>query len=106
MPRAWLRNKSTKEIGIRLSLGAAPRQIFWLVLRRGISLVLAGTAFGIAAAAASSRLLAAALYEISPLDPASFVAVPLIVITVALVASCVPALRATRVDPLTALRFE
>ena len=99
-------SQRTQEIGIRLSLGAAQRQIFWMVLRRGIGLVLAGTAIGIAGAAASSRLLSAALFEISPLDAASFVAVPLIVIVVALVATCVPARRATRVDPLTALRFE
>ena len=99
-------SQRTKEIGIRLSLGASQRQIFWMVLRRGISLVLAGAAIGIAGAAASSRLLATVLFEISPLDPASFAAIPLIVIVVALIATCVPARRSTRVDPLAALRFE
>jgi putative ABC transport system permease protein len=99
-------SQRTKEIGIRLSLGAAPRQIFWMVLRRGIGLAVAGSAIGIAGAAATSRLLSAMLFEVSPLDPASFGTVPLIVILVAFLATFVPARRATRVDPLTALRFE
>ncbi len=99
-------SQRTKEIGIRLSLGASPRRIFWMVLRRGIGLALTGAAIGLAGAAASSRLLAAMLFEVSPFDPVSFVAVPSIVILVALLATLVPARRATRVDSLTALRFE
>ncbi len=99
-------SQRTQEIGIRLSLGAAPRQIFWMVLRRGINFVLVGATIGLAGAAASSRLLSAMLFEVSPLDLVSFVAVPSIVIMIALVATGLPALRATRVDPVSALRFE
>jgi putative ABC transport system permease protein len=77
-----------------------------MVLRQGLSLTLLGVGFGLAASLAITRLLESQLFDITPTDPVTFVAVPILLLTVALLACFVPARRATKVDPLIALRQE
>ena len=96
----------TKEIGIRVALGANPLGVVALILRQGARLALAGIALGIATAAALSRLIDGMLFGLTPLDPATFVGVSLLLGTIAFLASCIPARRATRVDPLISIRAE
>ncbi len=96
----------THEIGVRMALGAQPGNVIRLVVHRGLQLVLAGLAGGFVAAYFASQLLAGSLYGVSPRDPAIFMAVPLLLAAVALLACLIPARRATRVDPLIALRAE
>jgi len=96
----------TREFGIRLALGARPAEVLGLVLRSALALIAAGLIVGVVAGAFATRLLASALYGVSPLDPATFAAVAAMLIAVALVASYVPARRATRVDPIAAIRSE
>jgi ABC-type antimicrobial peptide transport system permease subunit len=94
----------TREIGVRSALGAQARDIVALVLRQSLWIVGGGVLFGLAAALSGVRLLSAFLYGISPQDPWTFVAVPLVIIVAAAVACVAPARRAAKVDPLTALR--
>ena len=96
----------THEIGIRAALGASGRDTLKLVLGDGMKLAAAGVAMGLAGAFALTRLLAAQLYGVKPADPMTFGVVPAVLLRVALTASCVPALRAIRVDPAIALRHE
>ena len=96
----------TREFGIRLALGARPGEVLALVLRGGMTLVAVGLIGGVAAGAFATRLLASTLYGVGPLDPATFAAVSAVLVAVALVASYVPARRATQVDPIAALRSE
>ena len=96
----------TREIGIRLALGASPRRLFALVLGRGIAVASAGAAIGSVAALGVTRLLASMLYEVSGRDPLTFAAVIVIQIGAALLACYIPARRAMRVDPMVALRYE
>lgn len=96
----------TNEIGIRMALGAARRDVLWLVLRDALRLVLIGIALGVPAALAAGRLVASQLYGISAADPVVIGLAPMALLVIAAVASYLPARRATRVDPLVALRFE
>jgi len=96
----------TQEIGIRMALGAQGRDVLTLVLRQGITLAGLGLAIGLAAAASLSRVLASLLFGVGPMDLATFGAVALVMLAAALLACYVPARRATRVDPLVALRTE
>jgi putative ABC transport system permease protein len=96
----------TREIGIRMALGAQRVQVLALVLRSGAVLTVAGIALGLAGAAAGARLLQGMLFGITPLDPQTFIAVSLLFGLVATIASYLPARRATHVDPMVALRSE
>jgi len=96
----------TQEIGIRMALGAQRAQVLALVLRTGLMLTAVGIALGLAAAVAGTRLLQGMLFGITPLDPRTFIAVSLLFALVAALASYVPARRATKVDPMVALRSE
>jgi putative ABC transport system permease protein len=96
----------TREIGIRVALGAQRRDILRIVLRQGIRATLAGLGIGVVAGLALTRLLSSSLYGVSPSDWLTFVSVTLLLLVVALAACCIPARRAMRVDPIVALRYE
>jgi putative ABC transport system permease protein len=96
----------TREIGIRMALGAQKKDILIDVLRYGMSLAGVGMLIGLGGAFLVGRLTGAYLYGISAADPVTFVAVPILLLAVALVASLVPASRAASVSPSTALRYE
>jgi putative ABC transport system permease protein len=96
----------THEIGIRAALGANRRDTLRLVLIQALRISLVGIVSGIAASAALTRLLTAQLFAVRPLDPLTFITVPVILLAIALAAAYVPALRAARVDPMMALRHE
>ncbi|MEP7339677.1 MAG: ABC transporter permease, partial [Acidobacteriota bacterium] len=96
----------TQEIGIRMALGAQGRDVLRLILQRGLTLVLAGLALGMFASLAVTHWLKSLLFNVSRTDPATFIGVVLLLFLVALLACYVPARRATKVDPLTALRHE
>src|SRR5205807_7097587 len=99
-------SRRSREIGIRLALGARPRDVLRLVVRQGMQLVIAGVLLGIAGALALTRLMASLLYGVSPTDPATFVVVSALLPMVALIACYFPARRAMHVDPMVALRVE
>jgi ABC-type antimicrobial peptide transport system permease subunit len=96
----------TREIGVRVALGANPRSVITLVLGQGIRLVLGGVLIGVAGAAVLSRFVEGMLFGLTPLDPITFVGVSALLAGVALAASCIPAHRATRLDPLVSLKAE
>ncbi|HTT65682.1 MAG TPA: ABC transporter permease [Bryobacteraceae bacterium] len=96
----------TPEIGLRLALGAQPNDILGLTVARALRPILAGLAAGLAGALAASRLLASLLFEVKPSDPAAFALAGVLLAAVALGACLIPARRATRVDPMVALRYE
>jgi putative ABC transport system permease protein len=96
----------SREMGIRLALGAQRVQVRWLVVRRGMWLVGAGLAAGIGVALAATRFMQAFLFDVTPVDPVTFVAVPLLLLLTAAAATWLPALRASRADPVATLREE
>ncbi len=99
-------NEQRREIAIRLALGAQRGTILKMVLRRGLGLVAAGAALGVAVALVVSHLMAGLLYGVSPADPPTFAGVTIVLTAVALAASYIPALRAMRLDPITTLHSE
>ena len=98
--------RRTRELGIRVALGAQPGDVFRLVLMQGMMLVIAGLVLGIGVAMAVTRLLASFLYGVSTMDALTFTAIPALLTLVALLACYLPARRATKVEPLVALRYE
>jgi putative ABC transport system permease protein len=103
---AYLVTQRTREIGIRMALGARAADVLRLVLREGMMPVVLGGIAGMVAALAATRALRTMLFGVTPLDPVSFAAAPALLAIVALLACYLPARRATRVDPLVALREE
>jgi ABC-type antimicrobial peptide transport system permease subunit len=103
---AYMAAQRTYEIGIRLALGAAPHEILVTVLRQGISIIAVGSASGFLLAFGLARLVGHFLVAVSPTDPVTYAGVGLMLALVALAACCIPARRATKVDPMVALRYE
>jgi predicted permease len=98
--------RRTSEIGIRMALGARSHDVLWFLVRRGVVLAAVGIAIGIVTASELTQYLASLLYGVRPIDPLTFVAVPALLMLVAVLASYIPARRAARVDPTVALRYE
>jgi predicted permease len=103
---AYSVSQRTRELGIRMALGASRTEVLRLVVVQAARLTLVGVVTGLVASIAASRLIASLLYDVSPTDVVTFVAVPVLLAASALAASYLPALRATRIDPMVALRYE
>jgi predicted permease len=103
---AYLVNQGTREIGIRMALGATPRSILGLVVKQGMLLALCGVGLGVIAAFAFARLVNGLLFGVQPTDPLTFATIALLLTLVALLASYVPARRAAKIDPIISLRCE
>ncbi len=103
---SYIVSQQTREIGIRMALGAAPNSILKLVISHGLKLTLAGIAIGLGTALALMRFIRSLLFGISPADPLTFATVAISLTLVAIAACCIPARRAMRVDPMIALRHE
>ncbi len=103
---AYSVTQRTQEIGVRMALGADGRQVSWLILRRGLIQVAIGMMIGLAGAFGLSRVLRTILVQVTPTDPATFIGITVLLTGVAVAACLIPARRATRVDPLVALRAD
>jgi putative ABC transport system permease protein len=103
---AYLVTQRTAEIGVRMALGAQRRDVLKLVVGRGMALAIVGTAIGLVASLAMTRLMRSLLFEVTPTDWLTFLMASMLLLTVALLASYIPARRATKVDPLNALHYE
>ena len=104
--KAYGVSRRTREIGIRMALGAAPAAVQSMIMREGVSLIVSGVTLGLLLGLGLGQLLASMLYKVSPVDPVTFLGAPLVLAAIALLACWFPARRATRVNPLTALRTE
>jgi ABC-type antimicrobial peptide transport system permease subunit len=103
---SYVVGQRTREIGIRIALGAQRSTVLWLMLGEGMKMAMIGVVVGIVAAAGLTRLMSQLIYGVSAADPVTFAGVIIVLTTVAFVACYVPARRAMRVDPLVALRYE
>ena len=102
----YLVTQSTREIGVRIALGALPRQVLGVVIRHGMLLAGLGAIVGVAGSLALTRLLGSQLYGVTPTDALTLGGATTLLLLVAMVACVIPARRATRVDPMVALRYE
>ncbi len=93
-----------QEIGVRVAFGAGARSIVRLILRHGIALALAGVVLGLAVSVVATRMASTLFFGVTPTDPATYIGVPLVLVAVSALASYIPARRATRIDPVKALR--
>jgi ABC-type antimicrobial peptide transport system permease subunit len=103
---AYVVGQRLNEIGLRMALGATPGDVLGMVLKQGLALAGAGVVLGLAGAVAATRLLTSFLFEVKPGDPVTYVSVAVLLALVAMAASYLPARRATKIDPLAALRQE
>ena len=97
-------SRRTREIGVRMALGAGARNVLWLLIRQAMRPVIIGAAVGVVLCAATSRLMSVILFGVSPYDAVAFAGVPMLLGVIALAATWLPARRALRVDPVVALR--
>jgi hypothetical protein len=104
--KAYSVARRTREIGIRMALGAEPGMVLRLILREGLVMLLSGIALGLLLAAAAGKILSGILYQVSALDPIAFTAAPMLLAAAALVATWLPARRAAALNPVEALRYE
>jgi ABC-type antimicrobial peptide transport system permease subunit len=103
---AFTANRRAFEMGIRMALGAEPSEVRRMVVRHGLQPVFIGAVIGLGGAVVATRLMQSLLYNVRPLDPSTLIAVPVVIVVTALVASFIPAFRASRVDPAQVLRSE
>jgi ABC-type antimicrobial peptide transport system permease subunit len=103
---AYLVGQGTREIGIRMALGASQRSVLAMIVRHGMTVALAGAAIGVVGALALSRVMRTMLFGVQGSDPLTFVAVSLLLAAIAFVATYLPARRAARIDPMISLRSE
>jgi putative ABC transport system permease protein len=103
---SYMVSQRTREIGVRMAMGARPRDVLKLVVGQGAKLIAAGLSAGLIVAFIAARIISSLLYQVSATDPLTYLAVPLLLAAVALLACYIPARRAMRVDPITALRLE
>ena len=104
--KAYSVARRTREIGIRMALGAQPQSVQWMIVREGSFMLAAGVAIGLLLAMGTGRLLAGMLFEVGALDPVAFIVAPLVLGIATLIATWLPARRATRISPMAALRTE
>src|SRR5436309_9650270 len=104
--KAYSVARRTREIGIRMALGAQPGAVLRMIMREGSVMLLSGIAIGLLLAVATAKVLSGILYQVGALDPIAFTVAPLLLAAAALIATWLPARRATRIDPIQALRTE
>jgi ABC-type antimicrobial peptide transport system permease subunit len=104
--KAYSVARRTREIGIRMALGAEPRAVLRMIMQEGFIMLLCGIALGLLLAAATGKIVSGILYEVGALDPIAFIAAPMLLAIAALVATWLSARRAARLNPVEALRYE